>query len=213
MLKEQEGLVTWIEVNMPWKIERSPERLDLQIRLVAVVNDAQQAFKKHDPEIAELRRKDLDDVDEVLQLQNEDRYSWLKGHLKAKDIEAWRQEALGMSMRELDYEIRRKLIALVNRRYAYIKEDQFIVGRKEVVEVQRELEALNKRDQESQFCSHSACKVGVQIEVQSGDSKRTLLIGDITPTGNDDGCCASGIQDEDVVLRYRDLSHLLEVSP
>lgn len=65
-----------------------------------------------------------------------------------------------------------------------------------------------------QFRNHTANKPGVLIEVAArGDHpRRTLFIGDMTPGGISGGCCAEGIDDDDVILRYRDLREFIDAA-
>jgi len=66
----------------------------------------------------------------------------------------------------------------------------------------------------SQFCNHAANRPGVLIEIAArGDHpRRTLLIGDTVPSGVSSGCCTEGVDDADVVLRYRDLREFIDAA-
>jgi len=51
------------------------------------------------------------------------------------------------------------------------------------------------------FVNSGLNKIGIQFETEGGGR---YLIGDITLTGNDDGCCSStAIADDTIITRYR----------
>jgi len=203
--------IPWIEVNLPFRLRTSPEMTTLNQRFIATVNAAKLAFHEAEPLLS---RWELIDSDvSVDALAHQDQYPWLREHLNAPDIEKWFAQAGYRVQHEVPENLRKSFIALVQHRYAYVKQNAFINTFPEVRQVQQEIKALTEKEHSMQFCNHPACAVGVLIDVRSstdaGTSHTIMLIGDVTPTGLDDGCCAAGLKDEDVIVRYRDMRPIL----
>jgi hypothetical protein len=197
--------MNWVTVNMPWRIERSPEAAKLGQEFVDAVNASKARWKENNPDAFQLYGGG-DLADEAIAIQ--DVYPFVKNALDAPNIQKWRDEGLRLAA-EATKEHRAALAALVQHRYFHVLESNYISSDPEVNRTQAACQAQRDLERGMEFIHHPDCQVGVQIEVLSDGVTKRLLIGDITASGMDSGCCADGIRNEDLVIRYRDLRPLL----
>lgn len=201
----------WIDIHLQWRIYMSPDMTALNKSLVDMVRTAGYAWERQFPKLREFEKLDFEAFSEAIESQ--DKYPWLRGHLTASNIHTWHEEAM-QHVKELTC-IQYPYRNLVNYRYASVLKNKYVDSCPGIPEIMAKTAELHKREVDLQFCNHQMCKVGVQIEVQAKNNDgelftRRLLIGDLTPTGMDDGCCSSGLKDEDVIVRYRDLRPLFQ---
>lgn len=202
----------WIDIHLQWKIYMSPDMTALNESLVDLVRTAGYAWERQFPKHRELEKLDFEAFSEAIESQ--DKYPWLRGHLTAENIHTWHEEAMKrvLELTCIQYPYRN----LVNYRFASVLKNKYVDSSPGIQEIMTKIAELRKREANLQFCNHPMCTVGVQIEVQTKDdasgelSIHRLLIGDLTPTGMDDGCCASGLKEDDVIIRYRDLRPLFK---
>lgn len=203
--------IPWIEVELPFRLGTTPEMEALNKKFIDSVNYAKQAWREAEPLLSKWELTEVEPIADVLAVQ--DQYPWLREHLTAPDVDKWFAQAGYRVQNEVPENLRASFIAVVQHRYAYKKMSKFIDTFPDVLQAQEDIAVLTKKEHSMQFCNHPACAVGVLIDVRSsadaGTSRTTMLIGDVTPTGLDDGCCAGGLRDEDVIVRYRDLRPLL----
>jgi hypothetical protein len=201
--------MSWVTVNLPFRLTRSPEAADLGQKFCAAVDAAKARWRAEHPEQINLTTVD-GKFDEVFEVQNQ--YPWLRGHLDAPNLETWRDE----SLRKADDAppgLRVKIRALVIHRYWYRLENDYINNEPGVVEAQAQCFQQREREHNQQFCNHPMCKTGVLIEVATpGDQgpPRQLLIGDVNAYGTDGGCCPTGLNDDEIITRYKDFSYILK---
>jgi hypothetical protein len=199
--------IPWIDVNMPWRISRSTDAATLGDQFIAAVEAAKAKWQAEHPDHVRLASvsSEFEDVFEI-----QDQYPWLREHLlTTTDVEAWRDNALRLCD-DIEPGLRVKFRALVIHRYWYRLESDYINKDPDVIRTQAACESQRVKERGQEFVNHSACQVGVQIEILSNGETKRLLIGDIVPSGMDSGCCQEGIRDEDIVVRYRDLRHLIQ---
>ena len=201
--------MTWVTVNLPFRISMSAAMSDLNQKFIASVNKAKNDWARHWPNLHAFEITDPKLFTEAL--ENQDKYPWLRGHLTADNVHTWHEEAL-KKVSEIP-DIKYPYKHLVNHRYAYVLQNKFINAFPEVVESQRQIAELREREHSQQFCNHPMCKTGVLIEVVTpGDEgpARQLLIGDLNAYGTDGGCCPTGLRDEEIITRYKDFSYILK---
>lgn len=201
--------VAWVDVNQPFRISMSAEMAALNQKFIASVNKAKADWANHWPYLHAFEITDPKFFADAL--DNQDKYPWLRGHLTADNIHTWHEEAL-KKVAEIP-DIKYPYKHLVNHRYAYVLQNNFINKSKEVTDLQQQIFELREREHGQQFCNHPMCKTGVLIEVLTpGDEgpPRQLLIGDVNAYGTDGGCCPSGLRDEEIITRYRDFSYILQ---
>lgn len=202
--------MTWVSVNLPFRISTSEAMADLNKRFIAAVNEAKFDWMRHWPELHAFEIKDPSLFTEAI--ENQDKYPWLKGHLTADNIHTWHEESL-KRVSEIPEDIKFPYKHLVNHRYAYVLQNKFINSYYDVVVVQQQISELREREHGQQFINHPMCKTGVLIEVASlGDQgpPRQLLIGDVNCYGTEGGCCPTDLRDDDVITRYKDFSYILK---
>lgn len=202
----------WIEVDLPFAIRTSPEMNELNSKFIKVVGDAKNTWRLRFPDIARLEQTDPNDFTAAFEVQ--DKYPWLRGHLAARENpELWRDESLAR-VEEAPVEYRSAFKNLILHRYAYVRMTKFIDTFPDVLQIQNDIALLREKEHSMQFCNHPACAVGVLIDVRSTKdgvtSRSVMLIGDVTPNGLDDGCCSSGLKDDDLIVSYCDLRPTLE---
>lgn len=206
-------LTPWIDVNLPWCIRTSPTMRELNNKFVTLVKAAGDEWAKRWPDLAKLEVTHDDPADFSAVFETQDKHPWIRGHLIADNIFDWRDSSLRKVETEIQPELQAAYKTIVEHRYAYVLKNKFINGYPEVIRIQDEISQLRLKEHDQQFCNHPACAVGVLIDVRSstpaGTSHTILLIGDVTPTGLDDGCCSTGLKDDDVIVRYRDLRPIL----
>jgi len=199
--------MNWVTVNMPWRITRSTIAEALGQTFIAAVDTAKAQWKKNNPDAFQLHPGG-DLVDEAIAIQDD--YPFVNGALDAPNVQKWRDEGLRLAA-EAPEEHRAALTALVQHRYFHVLESNYISSDPDVNRAQDACQARRELERGMEFIHHPDCEVGVQIEVRDAEGKtRKLLIGDIVKDGNDSGCCAGGISDDDFVIRYRDLRPLLK---
>ena len=201
--------MTWVTVNLPFRLTRSPEAADLGQKFVDAVNKAKTDWARHWPDLHAFLITDPKLFDDAI--ENQDKYPWLRGHLTADNIHQWHEESL-KKVSEIP-DIKYPYKHLVNHRYAYALQNRFINNDRLVIETQRQCNELREREHSQQFCNHPMCKTGVLIEVATpGDQgpPRQLLIGDVNAYGTDGGCCPTGLNDDEIITRYKDFSYILK---
>lgn len=204
-------LTPWIEVELPFRLRTTPEMAVLQQKFIASVQAAKDAFREAEPLLSRWELTDVEAIADVLAVQ--DKYPWLREHLTAPDVEKWFAQAGIRIQNDVPDNLKQSFVAVVQHRYAYKKMSKFVDTFPGVLQAQEDIAALTEKERAMQFCNHPACAVGVLIDVRSstegGTSHTIMLIGDVTPTGLDDGCCSAGLQDDDVIVRYRDMRPIL----
>lgn len=201
--------MSWVNINLPFRISMSAAMSDLNQKFIASVNKSKADWANHWPDLHAFEIKDPKFFEDAL--QNQDKYPWLRGHLTAENIHTWHEEAL-KKVAEIT-EIKYPYKHLVNHRYAYMLLNNFLNKDPKVAESQRQIAELRESEHSQQFCNHPMCKTGVLIEVLTpGDEgpPRQLLIGDLNAYGTDGGCCPTGLRDEEIITRYKDFSYILK---
>jgi hypothetical protein len=201
--------MSWVTVNLPFRLTRSPESADLGQKFVDAVNAAKARWKADHPEQIDINSID-GKFDEVFELQ--DKYPWLRGARDATNLEVWRDESLRLCD-DIAPGLRVKFRALVIHRYWARLESNYIENDPAVVESQRQCALLREREHSQQFCNHPMCKTGVLIEVAYPSDQgppSQLLIGDLNCYGTDGGCCPTGLPDDAIIVRYKDFSYILK---
>lgn len=203
----------WIDVDLPFRLRTTPEMEALNKKFIVSVDAAKRAWRNQEPAMAKMEMTDnTESIEAVLAVQ--DKYQWLRDHLKTDDVEKWMIQSLYRTEAEVPAELRKAFKEVIQHRFAYVKMNTFINTFHDVKQAQDEIAALKEREHTKQFCNHPACAVGVLIDVRSSEngitSRSVMLIGDVTPSGLDDGCCSSGLKDEDVIVSYCDLRSTLE---
>lgn len=199
--------MSWIVVNMPWQITRSKEAADLGQVFVDTVNRVKEAYRTSHPALAAMDVAGNSVlVEEAIAVQDD--YPWVTFIDDPLSIEDWRESGL-RQLANAPTALQPALKALLLHRYAARLESYYLNNHPDVIRTQEACKTQRELERTREFVHHEACQVGVQIEILSKGETRRLLIGDIVKDGMDSGCCAGGISDEDIVLRYRDLRHLI----
>lgn len=205
--------VPWVDVNMTWNARPwdNPVFIALQDQAIAAQAAAEAAWAIKFPQLAAALDPTLNPItrERVLSYLG----PWAVPPCDAS-LDAWLLNATHAVNGDagIDADLQIQAHAVLRHRFA------LETRRRAVQPVMQPIldapRAWSDAHAASQFCNHVANKPGVLIEIAArGDHpRRTLLIGDTVPSGVSSGCCTEGVDDADVVLRYRDLREFIDAA-